>query len=67
MHVNIETGSERVGTVAAVIIFFATLIYFNSWRGIFAGIGLASVGYVVVYLGCLFILKGFTKEQKARD
>lgn len=64
MNVNIETGSGRVAAVAAVIILIATYIYFDNWRWLLPGLMLALLGYGVVYLACVFILKGFTKEQK---
>ncbi len=30
------------------------------------GLALAVVGYGIVYLGCVWILKGFTKEEKEK-
>lgn len=61
---NIEVGSNRIATVAAVIILIATIMYINSGKGIIAGMFLALIGYVFVYFASIWILKGFTKEQK---
>lgn len=61
---NIETGSGRIAAVAAVIILIATFIYFNDWRWLLPGLMLAALGYGVVYFACVWILQGFTKEQK---
>jgi hypothetical protein len=56
-------GSNRIATVAAVIILIATIMYFNSGGGIIVGIFIAAIGYVFVYFASIWILKGFTKEQ----
>ena len=65
---NIETGSGRVAAVAAVIILFATFIYYDDGRAfLLPGAYLALAGYGVVYFACVFILKGFTKEHKPGD
>ena len=64
---NIETGSGRIATVAALIILIGTFIYFNNWRWLLPGLMFASLGYGIVYFACVFILKGFTKEQKRGD
>ena len=63
---NIETGSGRVAAVAAVAILVATVLSMNGSKGLIAGLMLAFLGYGVVYFACVFILKGFTKEQKTR-
>jgi hypothetical protein len=66
MDVNIETGSNRVAAIAAVIILIATYIYFDNWRWLLPGMMLALLSYGVVYFACVWILKGFTKQQKLR-
>ncbi|MHC4099157.1 MAG: hypothetical protein ACYSUY_19430 [Planctomycetota bacterium] len=63
---NIETGSGWVAAVAAVVIFVATVLFMNSRKAVGVGLMLDLLGYGIVYFGCLWILKGFTKEQKVR-
>ena len=66
MNVDIEKGSGRIATVAAVIIMIATFIYFNNWKWLIPGLMLAALGYGIVYFACVWILKGFINETKGK-